>query len=160
MPEYTRKGIVHMKFILENITPSEFAILELILKNPGCVPADFFFEDPNIDGRIKMLTEHELVSMNLDNQLFITELGRAAIVEYTAKIKQETEQKQQENEMLASLKEIAISAQKQATAAQQQADLALDEAKNSKGEALFAKITSIIALIISILGIVTDILVP
>lgn len=87
-----------MKSILENITEGEFRILEQIFENPGQVPADFFFDDPNIDGRIEMLSEHELVSMNLDGQLFITELGRAAVVEYS--ILQKLEKKEQHFQLM------------------------------------------------------------
>lgn len=71
-----------MKYILNNITDGEFAILDQITQNPGLTPADLFFDDPTIDGRIQMLTKHKLITLNSEDELFVTELGRSALVEY------------------------------------------------------------------------------
>ena len=71
-----------MKSLYENITDDEYSILNKILHNPGSSAADFFFDDPTIDGRVQELVEHKLVEFDSDDALCITELGRAALVEY------------------------------------------------------------------------------
>ena len=83
-----------MKSIIDNVTDHEFAILEKILHRPGHTPADFFFEDPTIDGRIQMLLEHQLISMSSEHKLSITELGRAALVEHNVMQKIQKKQNQ------------------------------------------------------------------
>ncbi len=71
-----------MKSLYSDITLSEYETLDWVLHNDGCFPSDRFFDDPTIDGRISELESHGLVSLDADTGLHITELGRAAIVEY------------------------------------------------------------------------------
>ena len=70
-----------MKSIIDELSPKECEILERILKNQGSRPADFFFDDPTIDGRVEVLTKLKLVEHNPEG-LFITELGRSTLVDY------------------------------------------------------------------------------
>lgn len=70
-----------MKQLFENITDDEYKTLDWILHNPDLQPADRFFDDPAIDGRIFSLEQNNLVIV-CDAGVEITELGRAALVEY------------------------------------------------------------------------------
>lgn len=70
-----------MKQLFENITDDEYKTLDWVLHNPGSQPADRFFDDPVIDGRIFALEQNNLVLVD-DAGIEITELGRAALVEY------------------------------------------------------------------------------
>ena len=38
-----------MPDFLKNITETSYFLLKNILEQPGCVPADFFFDDPTVD---------------------------------------------------------------------------------------------------------------
>ena len=46
-----------MKSLYENITDTEYATLNNILKHPNSIPADFFFDEPTIDGQIEELVK-------------------------------------------------------------------------------------------------------
>ena len=70
------------KSLFENLTNDEYKTITWILENPGSFPADRFFEDPAIDGRVDELQRLNFVTINESGGLHITELGRAAIAEY------------------------------------------------------------------------------
>lgn len=76
------KGGFSLKSLYSDITSSEYETLDWVLHNDGRFPSDRFFDDPTIDGRISELESHGLISLDSNTGLHITELGRAAIVEY------------------------------------------------------------------------------
>ena len=65
-----------------NITDDAFHLLENILSQPDSVPADFFFDDPTVDGQLELLLSSSLAEISSDGILSITELGRAALKEF------------------------------------------------------------------------------
>ena len=71
-----------MKNIFENITNDEIETLKWILYNPNATPADRFFDDPTIDGRVEELESNRLITISPEGELNISELGRAALKEY------------------------------------------------------------------------------
>ena len=77
-----------MKTLFDNITDSEYSVLMKILEHPNSTPSDFLFNDPTIDGRIEELLAHNLISLDSDGVMSITEIGRAALVEHDLQIKQ------------------------------------------------------------------------
>ena len=89
MTEYERKGKLFMKSLFKNVTNKEYEVLKLILENPNSCPADFFFDDPTIDGRIEELEKHHLIKLDSNAIISITELGRAALVEYDEMLAQQ-----------------------------------------------------------------------
>lgn len=105
------------KDLFENITDDEAATLEWVLHNEGDFAADYFFEDPTVDGRIEELKRHNLVTENINGELYITELGRAALKEYHQLTEKRIQAEKQSDEQLESLKIIANSAQNQADSA-------------------------------------------
>lgn len=134
-----------------NITNSGFLLLENIMANPEYTPGDFFFDDPTVDGQLELLINSNLVFMNSDSKLSVTELGRSALKEYREMLDRNAEIQKQQKAFMDSINEIS-------NAAVQQARLAQDDAKSSKQDSRFAKITSIIAIIISIIAIIVDLL--
>lgn len=70
-----------MRDIISKMTKAEYSTLDWVLNNDGAVPADRFFDDPTVDGRIEQLSRYDFVIFD-DSGLHITELGRAALVEY------------------------------------------------------------------------------
>lgn len=66
----------------ESITKSEYETLEWMLKNEPVCPADRFFDDPVIDGRISRLEQIEFILHVGDGEYRVSELGRAALVEH------------------------------------------------------------------------------
>lgn len=139
-----------MKSLFENITDDEYNTLEWVLHNPGSVPADLFFTDPTVDGRIQELENVGLVSINA-NGLSITELGRAALVEHDKIVEIKNRVEKQRQEELSALNALAESAMKQAKISEQ-------EAASAKKDARFSKFMSIIAIIISIAAIIVPII--
>lgn len=65
-----------------DITDKEFQLLDWVLKNPNHAPADYFFVDPTVDGRVEVLERIGLVSCSQGAGMNITELGRAVLVEH------------------------------------------------------------------------------
>ena len=131
----------------ENITEASFDLLQEILEHPNSTPADLFFDDPTVDGQIEILLNSNLVSLNSDDQVSITELGRAALKQRDHDIEQRNISQKQHNDELEAFKSIADSMSKQL-------DLALEQARIAKKSSRFAKVTSILALIISIIAII------
>lgn len=70
------------KKLFDNITDGEFDALKWILHNEGSLPADYFFLDPTIDGRVEELMKYGFIEPTIADGLKITELGRAALKEY------------------------------------------------------------------------------
>lgn len=70
-----------MRDVVSKMTKDEYSTLDWVLHNDGAVPADRFFDDPTVDGRIEQLGRYDFVTLD-DAGLHITELGRAALVEY------------------------------------------------------------------------------
>lgn len=77
-----------MKSLYENITDTEYATLKSILETPNWTPADFFFDEPTIDGIVEELINGKLVTMSTNGELQITELGRSALKEHDYAIAQ------------------------------------------------------------------------
>lgn len=77
-----------MKSLFEDITAKEHLVLSEILKHPNQTSADFFFDHPTIDGQVEELMSHHLVEITDNGILSITELGRAALIEYNVLSKQ------------------------------------------------------------------------
>lgn len=135
-----------------NITEDGYVLLQKILEQPNSVPADFFFDDPTVDGQIELLVDSKLVTMNEKYQLTITELGRAALKEHDSAVEREAIIKKQREDELNAIKSISESAQRRI-------DLALSEAESANRDSSFAKKTSVIAIVISIIAIITQILI-
>lgn len=76
-----------MKSIYENITDSEYKMLSTFLKNQNSCPADFFFDNPNIDGIVHELSNANLIELDENANISVTELGRSAVVEYDNMLK-------------------------------------------------------------------------
>lgn len=153
-----------MPDFLKNITETSYFLLKNILEQPGCVPADFFFDDPTVDGHVELLKAYDLITMDEDGILNITELGRAVLVEYEQLAEQKRIAEKQRQEELNSIKSIADSAKGQAEAAKMQARAANDQAETAKKQAeaakkdaKFSRITSILAIIISIIAIIVQV---
>ena len=53
-----------MPDFLKNITETSYFLLKNILEQPGCVPADFFFDDPTVDGHVELLKAYDLITMD------------------------------------------------------------------------------------------------
>ena len=105
------------KDLFENITDDEAATLDWVLHNQGAFPADYFFEDPTVDGRIEELEAYGLVTLDVTGKLSITELGRAALKEHTQLLEKRTQLENQRMEELSSMKSLASSAQLHADSA-------------------------------------------
>lgn len=153
-----------MPDFLKNITETSYFLLKNILEQPGCVPADFFFDDPTVDGHVELLKAYDLITMDENGILNITELGRAVLVEYEQLAEQKRIAEKQRQEELNSIKSIADSAKGQAEAAKTQARAADDQAETAKKQAeaakkdaKFSRITSILAIIISIIAIIVQV---
>ena len=167
-----------MPDFLKNITETSYSLLKNILEQPGCVPADFFFDDPTVDGHVELLKAYDLITMDENEGLNITELGRAVLVEYEQLAKQKRIAEKQRQEELDSIKSIADSAKgqaetakmqaraandqaeaakMQAKAANDQAETARKQAEAAKKDAKFSRITSIIAIIISVIAIIVQV---
>lgn len=153
-----------MPDFLKNITETSYFLLKNILEQPGCVPADFFFDDPTVDGHVDLLKAYDLITMDENGILNITELGRAVLVEYEQLAEQKRIAEKQRQEELNSIKSIADSAKGQAEAAKTQARAADDQAETAKKQAeaakkdaKFSRITSILAIIISIIAIIVQV---
>lgn len=69
------------KILFENITDDEYKTLEEILHQPNSTPANFYFNDPTIDGQIQELEKSKLITID-NGKLNISELGRAALKEH------------------------------------------------------------------------------
>ena len=76
-----------------NVTEDAYTLLQRILENPGLTPADFFFDEPTVDGQIILLEQANLVRLDDNTRLYITELGRAALKEHDHAILQRHSQK-------------------------------------------------------------------
>lgn len=74
-----------MKSLFDDITDDEYETLENVLRFPNRTPADFFFDDPTIDGRIEELVRAKLINIS-NGKVNITELGRAALKEHVKSI--------------------------------------------------------------------------
>ena len=153
-----------MPDFLKNITETSYFLLKNILEQPGCVPADFFFDDPTVDGHVELLKAYDLITMDENGILNITELGRAVLVEYEQLAEQKRIAEKQRQEELNSIKSIGDSAKGQAEAAKTQARAADDQAETAKKQAeaakkdaKFSRITSILAIIISIIAIIVQV---
>lgn len=155
-----------MPDFLKNITETSYFLLKNILEQPGCVPTDFFFDDPTVDGHVELLKAYDLITMDENGILNITELGRAVLVEYEQLAEQKRIAEKQRQEELNSIKSIADSAKGQAEAAKTQARAADDQAETAKKQAeaakkdaKFSRITSILAIIIiiSIIAIIVQV---
>lgn len=148
-----------------NITEDGFSLLEKILENPNYVPADFFIDEPTVDGQLELLLDSKLVSVNESDEFSITELGRAALKAYEKEKERRLLLEKQREEELATFKSIAETAKKSANYAKKQAEAAQTQAKlaeetaqraianaeKARRDALFAKIISVIAIIAPIL---------
>lgn len=132
-----------MPDFLKNITETSYFLLKNILKQPGCVPADFFFDDPTVDGHVELLKAYDLITMDENGILNITELGRAVLVECEQLTEQKRIAEKQRQEELNSIKSIADSSKGQAETAEK--------------DAKFSRITSILAIIISIIAIIVQV---
>lgn len=153
-----------MSDFLKNITETSYFLLKNILEQPGCVPANFFFDDPTVDGHVELLKAYDLITMDENGILNITELGRAVLVEYEQLAEQKRIAEKQRQEELNSIKSIADSAKGQAETAKMQARAANDQAETTKKQAetakkdaKFSRITSILAIIISIIAIIVQV---
>lgn len=153
-----------MSDFLKNITETSYFLLKNILEQPGCVPANFFFDDPTVDGHVELLKAYDLITMDENGILNITELGRAVLVEYEQLAEQKRIAEKQRQEELNSIKSIADSAKgqaetakMQARAANDQAETAKKQAETAKKDAKFSRITSILAIIISIIAIIVQV---
>ena len=94
-----------MPDFLKNITETSYFLLKNILEQPGCVPADFFFDDPTVDGHVELLKAYDLITMDENGILNITELGRAVLVEYEQLAEQKRiAEKQRQEELNSKLK--------------------------------------------------------
>lgn len=91
----------------EEITEAGFELLEQILEQPNNVPADFFFNDPTVDGQLQLLLKSNLVVLNSEDQLSITELGRAALKHHDYITEQNILIQKQRTEELETFKSIA-----------------------------------------------------
>lgn len=76
-----------MKSVINELSHSAINTLETILANPSISRSDLFFDDPAIDSRVADLLALGLVAEDNDHLLTITEVGRAAIVDYKASTK-------------------------------------------------------------------------
>ena len=146
------------KNLFENITDGEASALEWILKNENSTPADFFFSDPTIDGRIFELKKYELVKEDVTGTLKITELGRSALKEYKQIVEQRSNVDKQREDELSSFKAIADAAQSQSETAKAQAELAISESESAKKDSRYATILSVIAIIVSIAAIIVPLI--
>lgn len=81
---------------LNKFSENGYKVLTYILKNPGCYPADMFFDFPTIDGIVEILSGFEYIT-NKEGALNITELGRNALVEYEVLKKMEKKEKRFKN---------------------------------------------------------------
>lgn len=77
-----------MKSLYENITDTEYTTLNSILENPNSTPADFFFDEPTIDGQIEELVRTKFVEFTPEDTLLVTELGRTALMEHEKILKE------------------------------------------------------------------------
>ncbi len=123
----------------EEITEAGFELLEQILEQPNNVPADFFFDDPTVDGQLELLQKYGLVLLDDNNQLSITELGRAALKHHDYIKEQETLVQKQHSEELELFKTMASTMQQQlyllcsqASSTQSIADSADKQAESAK----------------------------
>ena len=111
-----------MPDFLKNITETSYFLLKNILEQPGCVPADFFFDDPTVDGHVELLKAYDLITMDENER----------------------------QEELNSIKSIADSSKGQAETAKKQAEAAKKDAKFSRITSILAIIISIIAIIVQV----------
>lgn len=160
------------KSLFKNFTDEEFKTLEWILRHPNAKPIDLFFNDPTIDGRIQELKKYGLITLDSDDTMNITELGRAAFKEYCSMLKLEEIYQQQREQELSSFKAIADasdylsrSAKEIAVNAQNLASNSLLTAESSKKlsdiaskKAGEADVKSWIAIAISILAVIVEII--
>lgn len=141
-----------------NVTKDGYVLLRKILEQPDSVPADFFFDEPTVDGQIQLLIEARLVIMDEEYKLSVTELGRAALKEFESTLERESILEKRRQEELDSLRRLADSACRQAELAEEAAKRATEESAIARKDAIFSKCTSIIAIIISIIAIIAPII--
>lgn len=106
----------------ECITEAGFELLEQILKQPNTLQGDFLFDEPTVDGQIELLLAANLVECDDNNQLSITELGRAALKHHDYIMEQNTLVQKQRTEEVEAFKSIANSVQQQLSSISSQAD--------------------------------------
>lgn len=140
-----------MKDLFENVTDEEYATLEWILHNEGKFPADRFFDDPTVDGRIEELVRNNFITLNQQTGLKITELGRAAIKEYY--ISKEHDQK-----LIAPLINEINALNKIADALNSQLDLLKEDSISASKESKFTKRIAIISIIVAFMAIAVDVI--
>lgn len=152
----------------EEITEAGFELLEQILEQPDTVPGDFWFDEPTAGGQLELLLKSQLAALDDEDQLSITELGRAALKHHDYIKEQDALARKQRAEELEVFKSIADSAQKQAASAEKSAETAEEQAKSAEKLAKTAKensepstkysristILSVIAIVISIVAII------
>lgn len=140
-----------MKDLFENVTDEEYATLEWILHNEGKFPADRFFDDPTVDGRIEELVRNNFITLNQQTGLKITELGRAAIKEYY--ISKEHDQK-----LIAPLINEINALNKIADALNSQLELLKEDSISASKESKFTKRIAIISIIVAFMAIAVDVI--
>ena len=140
-----------MKDLFENVTDEEYATLEWILHNEGKFPADRFFDDPTVDGRIEELVRNNFITLNQQTGLKITELGRAAIKEYY--ISKEHDQK-----LIAPLINEINALNKIADALNSQLELLKEDSISASEESKFTKRIAIISIIVAFMAIAVDVI--
>lgn len=151
MSEYIRKEKTNVsKNLFENITDEEYLTLEWVLHNEGKFPADRFFDDPTVDGRIEELERNKLIALNQQTGLKITELGRAAIKEYY--ISKEHDQK-----LIAPLVSEINALNKIADTLNSQLKLLKEDSLSAASEVKFSKRIAIISIIVALIAIAVDI---
>lgn len=154
----------------EEITEAGFELPEQILEQPNTFPGDFFFDEPTVDGQLELLLKSKLVSLNDNDQLSITELGRAALKHHDYIKEQNILIQKQRTEELETFKSIANLMQQQLNSVALQADStksvaddavthaesaetqAVKADKTSKGANFKANISFIVS-IISVIGV-------
>lgn len=142
------------KHLFENITDDEAAALEWVLHNSGSCAADYFFDDPTVDGRMEELIKLALIKEEDSGGLSITELGRAALKEHQLIVEKRLYAEQQRNDELSSLKSISASAIKEVNFLKEQMELIKEQAESSDKDSRFSKTISIISTIISFASVI------
>ena len=156
----------------ECITEAGFELLEQILKQPNTLQGDFLFDEPTVDGQIELLLAANLVECDDNNQLSITELGRAALKHHDYIMEQNTLVQKQRTEEVEAFKSIANSVQQHlssissqadstkaiADSAAKQAELATQQAEGAKKASKGANFKAHLSIAISVLSLMTAIL--
>lgn len=141
-----------MKYLVkEHISQTQYEFLLKILEGPSQCSGDLFLDEPTSDGQVEILTHFNLIAIDEHDNLFVTELGRAALKEYECELERQQLLEKQRNEEISALKLIADSAQTQAKIAEESAQKAINDAISAKRDALFAKIVSVLAVFAPIL---------